>query len=287
MKNVGSALKWAVPELLRNRVESPRRTAELLLGHVLGWDRTRVLAHPESTLLSEIVYQFAALVRRRAEGEPLQYITGRQEFYGLPFKVTPAVLIPRPETEILVEQAIMLAKDIGVPRIRFADVGTGSGCIGVSFAHEVPGAVGWAIDISVDALAVARENAARNGVQNRIAFLRGDFLEGFPPNPCFDLVLSNPPYVAVDDAAALPATVRDHEPPVALFSGGSGLDSYQRLIPQAATRIVAGGGLLLEVGAGMSGPVKSLAEQAGFSVQAIVEDLQGIPRCILARRGHG
>jgi release factor glutamine methyltransferase len=287
MENVQRALMWAVQELSRSTVDSLRLTAELLLAHSLGWDRVRVLSHSETPLSPEAASRFAALIRRRADGEPLQYITGLQEFYGLPFRVTPAVLIPRPETEILVEQAILLAGDSGARRVRFADVGTGSGCIAVSFAHEVPEAAGWAIDISVDALVVARENAARNGVLERIAFLRGDFLEGFPPKPCFDLVISNPPYVAVDDAATLPAVVRDHEPAVALFSGSTGLDAYRRLIPQAAPRIVAGGWLLLEIGAGMCEQVSGLLEQAGFSIKTIAADLQGIPRCVLARRGHG
>jgi release factor glutamine methyltransferase len=285
MNDVGSALKWGLQELTSNEVESPRLTAELLLAQSLGWDRVQVLAHPEFPLVKEAASRYAAFIRRRADGEPLQYITGRQEFYGLPFKVTPAVLIPRPETEMLVEQAIHIAKAFDARRIRFADVGTGSGCIGVTFAHQVPEALGWAIDISIDALAIARENAALHGVMDKVAFLRGDFLECFLPGPCFDMVLSNPPYVA--DADALPAIVRDHEPPVALFSGSAGLDSYRRLIPQAAPRIVPGGWLVLEIGAGMGGAIKGLAEQAEFSIQAIIEDLQGIPRCVLARRGYG
>jgi release factor glutamine methyltransferase len=287
MDRVQSALVWAVRELSQHQVESPRRTAELLLGHIQGWNRVRVLTHPEGPLSPETSERFAAVVRRRAGGEPLQYIIGEQEFYGLPFRVTPAVLIPRPETEILVENAVVAARSLGPRRLRFADVGTGSGCIAVSFARHVPLSVGWATDISVDALAVARENAARNGVLKQIGFVRADFLEGFAPHPLFDLVLSNPPYVAAEDAAALPAQVREHEPAVALFSGSSGLDSYRRLIPQAIRRLVPGGGLLLEIGAGMSEQVSLLLEEAAFAVENIARDLQGIPRCILARRGHG
>lgn len=287
MDRVQSALVWAVRELSQHQVEFPRRTAELLLGHIQGWNRVRFLTHPESPLSPETVERFASMVRRRAGGEPLQYIIGEQEFYGLPFRVTPAVLIPRPETEILVENAVAAARSLGPRRLRFADVGTGSGCIAVSFARHVPLSAGWATDISVDALAVARENAARNGVLKQIGFVRADLLEGFAPHPHFDLVLSNPPYVAAEDAAALPAQVREHEPAVALFSGSSGLDSYRRLIPQAIRRLVPGGGLLLEIGAGMSEQVSLLLEEAAFAVENITRDLQGIPRCILARRGHG
>ena len=287
MDSVQSALAWAIQELVRSQVDSPRLTAELILGHVLGWDRVRVLAHPEGSISLDAADRYTILIRRRASGEPLQYITGVQEFYGQQFRVTPAVLIPRPETEILVENAVTLARAFGARPLRFADVGTGSGCIAISFALEVPHATGWGTDISVDALAVARENAARSGVLGRIGFLCADFLEGFTPNPCFDFVLSNPPYVAGNDAATLPAVVREHEPAAALFSGTSGLDSYLRLIPQSARRLVPGGWLLLELGAGMSGQVSRLMEPAGLSIENIASDLQGIPRCILARRRDG
>ena len=287
METVQSALEWAVRELSRHRIDSPRMSSELMLGHVLGWNRERILTHPEKPLSPETIDRFRSMVLRRAGGEPLQYITGRQEFYGLPFRVTPAVLIPRPETEILVERALAAAMALGEGTIRFADVGTGSGCIAVSFARNLPAAIGLATDISIDALAVARENAARNGVLKQIGFVRADFLEGLSPRPLFDLVLSNPPYVAAEDAVMLTREVREHEPAAALFSGGSGLDSYRRLIPQAGSRLVQGGRLLVEVGAGMSEQVAKLMEEAGFAIEDIARDLQGIPRCILARRGHG
>ncbi len=287
MECVRTALIQAAEELGLSQVESPRLTAELLMARVLGWERVRVLAHPESPLPPGAAERFFSLVRRRTAGEPLQYILGEQEFYGFPFRVTPAVLIPRPETEILVEQAVLAARETGPRRLRFVDVGTGSGCIAVSFAREIPQAEGWAADISIEALAVARENAARNGVQERVGLLLCDLLEGFAPRPCFDLVLSNPPYVAVEDAELLPKVVREHEPPIALYSGASGLGAYRRLIPQAAARLVPGGRLLLELGAGVAGQVSGLAERAGLSVETIVGDLQGIPRCLIARRGHG
>jgi release factor glutamine methyltransferase len=287
METVQSALAWAVRELSEHRIGSPRMTAELLLGHARGWSRVRVLTHSESPLSPETGERFMSLVRRRAGGEPLQYILGNQEFFGLQFRVTPAVLIPRPETEILVETAVAAAATLGSGPVRFADVGTGSGCIAVSFAHQVPHAAGWATDISFDALALARENAARNGVAKQIAFARADLLEGFAPHPVFDMVLSNPPYVAAGDAGVLSPEVREHEPAVALFSGDSGLDAYRRLIPQSGQRLVHGGSLLLEIGAGMRDQVAQLLQGAGFAIERIAQDLQGIPRCILARRGHG
>ncbi len=287
MERVDSALAWAVLVLTRGKVDAPRLTAELLLGHVLNWERVRVVAHPDDALSAETSAEFHRLVERRAAGEPLQYITGRQEFYGLPFHVTPAVLIPRPETEILVEKAIVAAHDSGAHPIRFVDVGTGSGCIAVSFAHEIAHAVGWAADISIEALAIARENAVRNGVQEQLGFLCADLLECFARGPRFDFILSNPPYVATADAAALPAVVREHEPEVALYSGTCGLEIYRRLIPQARERLVPGGRLLLEMGAGMSEQVERLVKQAGLEVESVTADLQGIPRCTLARRDHG
>ena len=287
MENVQRALAWAARELSDHRIDSPRRTAELLLGYVQGWKRERVLAYPESPLSPESAERYRSIVSRRASGEPLQYITGWQEFYGLQFRVTPAVLIPRPETEILVEMALAAAKVLGARPVRFADAGTGSGCIAVAFARNLPEAIGWATDISIDALAVARENAARSCVLNQIGFMRADFLEGLSPRPLFDLVLSNPPYVRPEDTAALPSEVREHEPAVALFSGSSGLESYRRLIPQARDRLAPGGRLLVEIGAGMSERVANLMEEAALTVEEIARDLQGIPRCILARRGHG
>ncbi len=287
MKSVQSALAWAAKSLSSHGVDSARLTAELLLGHVMRWERVRVVAHPDDPLSRGIEAEFRRLVERRALGEPLQYITGRQEFYGLPFHVTPAVLIPRPETEILVEKAVFAARESGARPLHFADVGTGSGCIAVAVACKVAHSVGWAVDISIEALEIARENAVRNGVPERLGFLCSDLLECFAPRPCFDMVMSNPPYVATADAATLSAEVREHEPQVALYSGTTGLDIYRRLIPQAAERLVPGGRLLLEMGAGMSEPVVRMAEEAGLAVETVAPDLQGIPRCMMARRSHG
>jgi len=277
------ALRRATERLGGAGVESPRLEAELLMTHVLGWRRARLLGHAHDPLDPEVLEEFERLTARRVAGEPLQYITGEWEFYGLPFRITPAVLIPRPETEILVERALSLADTANTP-LRFADVGTGSGCIASVIARELPGARGLATDVSLDALALARENAVRLGVAERIAFVRCDLLGCCTERPLFDLILSNPPYVAACAAADLPGTVRDYEPPLALFGGKSGIETYRRLVPQAALRLAPFGHILLEVGAGQADPVAGIAEGCGLMVKEVIEDLQGIPRCVLLQR---
>jgi len=285
--DVRNALSWAVAELVQAGVESPRLTAELLMASVLNWDRVRVIAHENDGLKEGAFPAFASLIRRRAGGEPLQYLTGEQEFFGLRMRITPAVLIPRPETEILVERAIGLAPPRAGRRLRFVDVGTGSGCIAIAFAHAVPHAVGWGVDLSPDALVVAQRNANRHGVGGRVKFVCADFLESVVSRPCFDLILSNPPYVARKDAGRLSVSVRDHEPHLALYAGNSGMDAYSRLVPSASRRLLPGGRLLMEVGAGMSGEVSRLVREEGLILEGVEPDLQGIPRCLIARREHG
>jgi release factor glutamine methyltransferase len=285
-ETVGSALAGAYTELSRAGIESPRLTAELLVGFVLGWSRVRTLTRPETLLDCETLRRFKHLVKRRCAGEPLQYIMGEQEFYGLRFLVTPAVLIPRCETEILVEQALELASQKAM-NLRFLDVGTGSGCIAVSFARHMPRSRGWAIDRSEEALMVAAHNAAAIGTLERIQFVRGDLLDCFLPRPLFDFIFSNPPYVSRGELEDLPAEVRDYEPTSALLGGESGLDLYERLIPQAAKNLKEGGFLLLEVGAGQSPAVIGLLQKEPFIVERAAEDLRGIPRCIIARRDSG
>jgi len=277
------ALRRASELLERAGVDSPGLTAEVLVAHVLGCQRSRVLGHIQDPMGSGEYREFANLVQRRAAGEPLQYVTGNREFFGLSFRVTPSVLIPRPETEILVEKALELARGRG-GAVRFADVGTGSGCIAISLAHGAPQASGWATDISPEALAVARDNAIRLGVRERIGFVCADLLECFPEGSVFDLILSNPPYVSEADMCDLPVVVRNHEPYRALFGGESGLDPCRRIIPQAAMRLVPGGRLLLEIGAGQAPEAAELAERARLTVDEIASDLQGISRCIVAHR---
>ena len=271
-------------ELKRARIDSPALTADLLLGFVLGRDRVRLLSHAEQEMDEQSWDRLRRLTHRRANGEPLQYLTGEQEFYGLSFKVTPAVLIPRPETEILVEKTIDLIQRHASSSARFADIGTGSGCIAVSVAYCIPTSIGWAIDISAGALKIARENAKRHGVENRIRFVQSDLLECFAQKACLDFIFCNPPYVALDEYDSLPTEVKNHEPHGALFGGASGLDVYRRLIPETVARLMAGGYLLLEVGAGQAQQVGQFMEKEGLSLQPALNDLQGIPRCLIGQK---
>ena len=280
---VGAALSWATEEFRRAKVDSPRLTAEVLLAHILSWERARLIGHIYDPLAAGAWEKFRTLARHCAAGEPLHYLTGEREFYGLPFRVTPAVLITRPETEILVEHAVEWVRRRG-GGVRFVDVGTGSGCIAISVARELPGARGWATDISREALVLARENADRLGAAARIGFVCCDLLDCFPARPLFDLILSNPPYISGADVPELPRVVREHEPHQALFGGDSGLEASRRLIPQAAARLAAGGCLLLEVGAGQASEAAELIKRADLTVTLTIKDLQSIPRCLVAQR---
>jgi release factor glutamine methyltransferase len=261
-------------------------TADLILGLVLQQDRVRVLSHPETALSPVQVELFAALVGRCVRGEPFQYLAGRKEFFGYDFKVAPSVLIPRPETEILVEKALGLARESTSTDLRFADIGTGSGCIAISLLLESPCFAGLAVDLSQDALRVAGQNAAFHNVSNRLSLVRADLLECVPPRPIFDFILSNPPYCVEAEINTLPATVREYEPHLALLGGLSGLQTIERLISQALPRLVPGGVFLMEIGAGQSDDVARMIMRSGFMLEEIVEDLQKIPRCVVARKGR-
>jgi release factor glutamine methyltransferase len=259
-----------------------RQDAETLLLHVLGKNKAWLLAHSDDELPEDQARLYLELVERRHQGQPLQYITGRAEFYGLPFHVNRDVLIPRPETEHAVEKALELAAQFAAPRI--VDVGTGSGAIAVALAHKLPAASITAIDLSRAALAVAKDNAARNSVTDRIRFLEGDLLGPVGPEQ-FEIVVSNPPYVPETDRESLSVEVRDHEPAQALFAGGDGLAIYRRLIPDAFRAVVCGGFVVFEIGYGQQASVAALLKDAGFTQIAFTADLQGIPRVASARRG--
>jgi release factor glutamine methyltransferase len=261
-----------------------RRDAELLLLHLIQRDRAFLIAHPHDNLSAEGTVRYYALIERRLNGEPIQYITGETEFYGLPFQVTRDVLIPRPETEHLVEKVLALAANFDHPRI--VDVGTGSGAIAVALAHNLRDAQITATDISAAALAVARSNAELNGVANRISFLEGDLLAPVATEQ-FEIVVSNPPYVAESDRALLSVEVRDYEPALALFAG-AGLDIYRRLIPSAQAVLAAGGFLAMEIGYGQDTAIAGLLAESGlagsgFEQIELTPDLQGIPRVASAR----
>ena len=259
--------------------ERARRDADVLLMHTRKKSRAWLMAHGDELLSDELFLSYTELLERRRRGEPIQYITGETEFYGLPFRVTPEVLIPRPETEHLVEKVIELAERFEQPRI--VDVGTGSGAIAVALAHEWLSAVITAIDLSSSALAIARENAKRNEVDLR--FLDGDLLAPVA-GECFEIVVSNPPYVPSGDRATLSVEVREYEPALALFAGDDGLDVYCRLIPAAFGALVPGGYVALEIGYGQSKAITELLAKAGFEQIEFVPDLQGIPRVASARR---
>jgi release factor glutamine methyltransferase len=255
--------------------------AELLMMRLLGKDKAWLLAYWNDNIGDRHAAAYDSMIDHRFQGEPVQYIVGETEFYGLPFLVTPDVLIPRPETEHLVEQAIALAREF--PQARIVDVGAGSGAIAVALATHLPEARITTIDVCKKALAVARENATRNGVSERVRFFAGDLLEPVG-GELFDLVVSNPPYVAEADRALLSVEVREYEPAHALFAGEDGLDVYRRLIPPAHAALAPGGHILLEIGYGQAEGVRALLAESGFAGIHFVPDLQGIARVACGKR---
>jgi release factor glutamine methyltransferase len=292
--DVRTALKEAMARLRAADVPSHTLSAELLLMHALGRDRTWLYTNAESVLDARDAEAYFALVERRAAGEPTQYLTGKQEFWGLEFEVTPAVLIPRPETEHVIEVALerLGARGIRIdmitgapsPRLRVADVGTGSGCIAVALARELPHAEITATDISAVALDVARRNAARHTVADHVRFIECDLLTGILGAP-FDLIVSNPPYVARKESASLAREVRDHEPHAALFGGPTGVEIYARLIEQAGALLGPGGILVLELGYNSADEVRKMFHvQRHWANASVTNDLAGIPRVLAAGR---
>jgi release factor glutamine methyltransferase len=262
--------------------ERARQDAEFLLCHLLGQNRVWLLTNRDADLNHTQQEVYERMSTRRLAGEPIQYITGEAEFYGLPFHVNRDALIPRPETEHLVEKAIELAASFVRPRI--ADIGAGSGAIAVALAHHLPAASIAATDVSVAALDIARKNAASNGVEKCIRFRNGDLLSPFT-GEMFDIVASNPPYVPESDRDSLAVEVRDYEPARALFAGEDGLAIYRRLIPAAWDALVSGGFIVLEIGYGQQASIRNLLAGAGFNQIEFTADLQGIPRVASARRG--
>jgi release factor glutamine methyltransferase len=255
---------------------------EVLARHVLGWDRAKYLASRQEPFPPTAAPQFDAAIAERERRVPVAYITGHREFWGLDFEVSPAVLIPRPESELIVEAALEFLGDVAAPW-RIADVGTGSGCLAISLAHERSQATLVATDLSEDALAVARRNAARHRVSSRVQFARTSLLTDVP-GP-FDLVVANPPYIPRAQEAMLSPDVRDHEPALALFGRGEdGLDDVRELLTQSAARLGASGRLMMEFGYGQGAAVRGAAEGAGLGIIGILKDLQGHERTLVAAR---
>ena len=269
-------------------VEGPHRDrarldVEALLFYVAKRDRAWLLSHSNDKAEEDLELRFNALVTRRKTGEPIQYITGMTEFFGLPFAVTPDVLIPRPETEHVVEEVIRLAALLTGEQLSIADIGTGSGAIAVALAHSLPQAKITATDISPAALRIAGENARRNHVSGRIDFREGDLLEPLAGRR-FQVIVSNPPYVPTRDIKSLSVEVREYEPHSALFAGDDGLDVYRSLIPQASEHLDPGARLVVEIGYGQQAGVQHLFEAAGYCEIHFFLDYQGIPRVATARR---
>ena len=265
--------------------EKAQRDAEALVLLILRTDgrarnRAWLITHLDEIPGSDAAAALRGLAERRFGGEPIQYIVGETEFYGLDFEVNRDVLIPRPETEHLVEKSIALATGFARPNI--LDVGTGSGAIAIKLAHELPSAEIVATDIASSALAVARRNAARHGVAERVKFVEGDLLDPVASRQ-FDLIVSNPPYVPHTDRDSLTIEVRDFEPALALFAGADGLAIYRRLVPDAFGALVPGGFLLLEIGCGQQAAIEKLLAGAGFKDIEFTADLQGIPRVASGR----
>lgn len=281
---VGRLLTWTTDFLKGKGADSPRLDAEVLLAHARGCQRIELYTAFEEEPAETVRTTFRELVGKRAKGTPVAYLVGRREFFSLNFEVTPEVLIPRPETETLVVRAIDLAKCLGEsPTI--ADIGTGSGIIAVTMAKRVKNCHVTAVDISPAALGVARRNAEKHGVAERIEFVESDLFVAVPADKKFEMVLSNPPYVATHEMATLPADVRDFEPHMALDGGVNGAEVIERLVPQAAERLNPGGWLLMEVGPANAELVENIVKaNAVFELGETLKDTAGLPRVVQAKR---
>jgi release factor glutamine methyltransferase len=320
--DIRTALKKGIAQLREADVPSFTLAAELLLLHILGRNRTWLYAHPEEIIADADAQRFFELIARRAAGEPTQHLTGKQEFWGLEFEVTPDVLIPRPETEHVIEVALdrLALRELRAGRpqkstgegLQIADLGTGSGCIAIALAKELPAANFLATDISPAALAVAQRNAQRHAVADRIQFIECNLLAfragaqhaasqpgnipdsalqvfhesrntGHESRP-FDLIVSNPPYIGRREAPSLPREVRDHEPDSALYGGEEGYELYADLIAQSAKHLKPGGILVLELGHNSLPAVQPLVDASAWTNVGVTNDLAGIPRVLAAER---
>jgi release factor glutamine methyltransferase len=277
------ALASAISRLSSANVPSPRLNAELLLMFTLECDRAHLYAHPERKLSPDEQSRYDLALTERGRGMPTQYITGHQEFWGMDFIVTPAVLIPRPETEHVVETALERVRVGRAPSpaalLRIVDVGTGSGCIALALANELPHAEIHATDISPAALEIARANAARLQLESRVQFHQTDLLRGLEGG--FDFVVSNPPYVGESEEEQVQLEVRKHEPRNAVFAGPTGVEVIERLIPQARQSLKPRGWLVVEISGSIFERVRGLL--AGWNDVQVIKDLQGIPRVVSAR----
>jgi len=278
----GRLLDWTAKFLAQKGVEFPRLDTEVLLSHVLNCKRIELYTRYEEPATEEERARFKELIRKRLEGCPVAYLVGRKEFFSLEFEVSPAVLIPRPDTETLVNECLALARPMAEPDI--IDIGTGSGAIAVAVAKQHKGARVTAADLSEAALAIARRNAAKHGVAERIRFLHGDLFEPLAPEDRFDFILSNPPYIAHEDIANLPIGVREFEPHTALDGGPGGYTVFDRLIREAPRFLKPGGYLIVEIGSPQEGPARQrFMAIAGYELAPTIKDGSGHPRVLRAR----
>ncbi len=277
MPTIADTLKQASQQLRCAAVPNDLLDAQTLLAHTLSQDRTYLIIHFNEALTDELRSTYQSFIDRRVGGEPLQYIVGHQEFYGLEFEVTPAVLIPRPETELIIEETIRLAASIAEPVI--LDIGTGSGCIAVALARELETARVIATDISAAALQVARRNAQQHGLSERVQFLETDLLNGVAVKA--DFIVSNPPYIAPHEIPALQREVRDWEPHTALTDFADGLQFYRRLFAEAPAYLKPNGRLLFEMGHQQAETIKAFVDRAVWSEPKALQDLQGIERTLV------
>src|SRR6266404_504775 len=319
--DIRTALKQGIAQLRAANVSSHTLAAELLLLHATGRTRTSLYSHPEDQLTESESQNYFSMIERRTAGVPTQHLTGKQEFWGLEFEVTPDVLIPRPETEHVIEVALdrLALRDLRSKQtlnmsgegLLVADIGTGSGCIAIALAKELPAARIFALDISPAALTVAQRNATRLGFSDRLIFLESNLLSGVATararyiapllgnsRSCetyasriashqsllFDLIVSNPPYVARREATTLATEVRNHEPAIALFGGEEGYELYADLITQSAGHLKPGGILVLELGHDSLPAVQPLLDTASWTNIGVTNDLAGVPRVLSAER---
>ncbi len=275
-------LTWTTDFLRGKGVEAARLESHVLLAHVLKCPRIELVARSDEGVSDAERSSFRELIKRRVDGWPVAYLTGVKEFYLLPFEVSPAVLVPRPDTETLVLEALKLLKPRAAPAV--LDLGTGSGCVAVSVAHQHKTARVTAVDISPDALEVARRNAARHNVADRLTFLGGDLFGPLPAGGTFDVVVSNPPYVTPAELEGLDPCVRDHEPRLALDGGPDGLAFYRRIAAGVGPFLKPGGSVLVEIGNTQADAVRSLFAAQGYEAGPAIKDMAGQPRVVVARK---
>jgi release factor glutamine methyltransferase len=278
---VGRVVRWAADDFRARGIENPRLEAELLLAHALGTDRMRIIVEADRTLADDELVRYRTLIQRRRKGEPVAYLRGYKEFFGRTFRVDERVLVPRADTEILVETALARSRDRSMGA-RYLDLCTGSGCVAISLAKERPGCQVFAVDASEAALQVARENGVRLGAAFQVAWLAGDLFEPLErfPGVAFDLMTANPPYIPEGELASLPLDIRGFEPRIALSGGDDGLAIVRRIVAGAPRFLRPGGVLAVEIGMGQASPVQALFEEAGFAGVKVDKDYGGHERVV-------